>query len=77
MRAAHMQAVRCLTDALPHLDPSAAAQRLVEEAGGKARLLLLEQGNRGCANLAPFHRQATADWAAEQLGATVSRAVVR
>jgi dipeptidyl aminopeptidase/acylaminoacyl peptidase len=51
------------------------AQRLVDEAGGQARLLLLEQGNHGCANLAPFHRQATADWAAEQLGAKVSREV--
>ncbi len=62
---------------LDRLIPWQHAQRLVEEAGGKARLLLLEQGNHGCANLAPFHRQATADWAAEQLGATVSRAVVR
>jgi dienelactone hydrolase len=49
------------------------AQRLVDEAGGPAELLLLEQGNHGCANLAPFHRYATADWAAQQLGARVSR----
>jgi dipeptidyl aminopeptidase/acylaminoacyl peptidase len=62
---------------LDRLIPWQHAQRLVEEAGSNARLLLLEQGNHGCANLAPFHRQATADWAAEQLGATVSRAVVR
>jgi hypothetical protein len=40
---------------------------------GMPRLLLLEQGNHGCANLAPFHRQVTADWAAERLAATVSR----
>ncbi len=60
---------------LDRLIPWQHAQRLVEEAGGEARLLLLEQGNHGCANLAPFHRQATADWAAEQLGAMVSRAV--
>jgi dipeptidyl aminopeptidase/acylaminoacyl peptidase len=59
---------------LDRLVPWQHAQRLVEEAGGEARLLLLEQGNHGCANLAPFHRQATADWAAEQLGATVGRA---
>ena len=45
------------------------AARLVEEAGGPAELLLLEKGNHGCANLAPFHRYQTADWVAEQLGA--------
>jgi dipeptidyl aminopeptidase/acylaminoacyl peptidase len=60
---------------LDRLIPWQHAQRLVDEAGGEARLLLLEQGNHGCANLAPFHRQATADWAADQLGATVSRGV--
>jgi 2,6-dihydroxypseudooxynicotine hydrolase len=56
---------------LDRLVPWQHAQRLVDEAGGEARLLLLEQGNHGCANLAPFHRQATADWAAEQLGGVV------
>ena len=40
----------------------------MNEAGGPAALLLLERGNHGCANLAPFHRYRTADWAAEQLG---------
>jgi dienelactone hydrolase len=45
------------------------AARLVEEAGGPADLLLLEKGNHGCANLAPFHRYQTADWVAEHLGA--------
>ena len=45
------------------------AARLVAEAGGPAELLLLEKGNHGCANLAPFHRYQTADWVAEQLGA--------
>ena len=50
-------------------------QRLVEEAGGPAELLLLEQGNHGCANLAPFHRYRTADWAAsaERLGRASAR----
>ena len=38
-----------------------------------AALLLLEQGNHGCANLAPFHRYRTADWAAEKLGTRASR----
>jgi 2,6-dihydroxypseudooxynicotine hydrolase len=59
---------------LDRLIPWQQAQRLVDEAGGPATLLLLEQGNHGCANLAPFHRQATADWVADQLGAPVSRA---
>ena len=60
---------------LDRLIPWQHAQRLVDEAGGEARLLLLEQGNHGCANLAPFHRQVTADWVAERLGASVNRAV--
>jgi 2,6-dihydroxypseudooxynicotine hydrolase len=58
---------------LDRLIPWQHAQRLVDEASGDAQLLLLEQGNHGCANLAPFHRQATADWAAERLGAPASR----
>jgi dipeptidyl aminopeptidase/acylaminoacyl peptidase len=60
---------------LDRLIPWQHAQRLVDEAGGEARLLLLEKGNHGCANLALFHRHATADWVAERLGATVNRAV--
>jgi dipeptidyl aminopeptidase/acylaminoacyl peptidase len=56
---------------LDRLIPWQQAQRLVGEAGGPAELLLLEQGNHGCANLAPFHRYYTADWAAQQLGARV------
>jgi dipeptidyl aminopeptidase/acylaminoacyl peptidase len=62
---------------LDRLIPWQHAQRLVSEASGDAQLLLLEQGNHGCANLAPFHRQATADWAAERLGATVSHRAAR
>jgi dienelactone hydrolase len=58
---------------LDRLIPWQHAQRLVGEAGGPAELLLLEQGNHGCANLAPFHRYLTADWAAQRLGARVSR----
>jgi len=68
--------IRCpllaVTGKRDRLIPWQHAQRLVAEAGAQAQLLLLEQGNHGCANLAPFHRQATADWAAEQLGAMVS-----
>jgi hypothetical protein len=58
---------------LDRLIPWQQAERLVSEAGGPAELLLLEQGNHGCANLAPFHRYLTADWAAGKLGARVSR----
>jgi 2,6-dihydroxypseudooxynicotine hydrolase len=58
---------------LDRLIPWLHAQRLVDEAGGPAELRLLENGNHGCANLAPFHRYATADWAAQHLGAQVSR----
>jgi 2,6-dihydroxypseudooxynicotine hydrolase len=58
---------------LDRLIPWQQAERLVNEAGGPAELLLLEQGNHGCANLAPFHRYKAADWAAEKLGAWVSR----
>jgi 2,6-dihydroxypseudooxynicotine hydrolase len=62
---------------LDRLIPWRHAQRLVDEASGPAQLLLLEEGNHGCANLAPFHRQATADWAAEHLGGSVHRAATR
>ncbi len=54
---------------LDRLIPWQQADRLVREAGGPARLLMLEKGNHGCANLAPFHRYETADWVAERLDA--------
>ena len=44
------------------------AQRLVEAAGGATELLLLEQGNHGCMDVAHQHRCRSADWMAEQLG---------
>jgi dienelactone hydrolase len=59
---------------LDRLIPWQHAQRLVDEAGGPAELLLLEKGNHGCANLAPFHRYAAADWAADKLGGRVTGA---
>jgi dipeptidyl aminopeptidase/acylaminoacyl peptidase len=43
------------------------AERLAAEAGGEVELLMLEEGNHGCANLAPRHRPYTADWLAERL----------
>jgi pimeloyl-ACP methyl ester carboxylesterase len=75
--AGRAELIRCpllaVMGRLDRLIPWLHAQRLVDEAGGPAELLLLEQGNHGCANLAPFHRYVTADWAAEKLGAKVSR----
>ena len=58
---------------LDRLIPWTQAARLAEEAGGPSELLLLEKGNHGCANLAPFHRYLTADWVAERLGAPTRR----
>src|SRR3984957_20039728 len=55
------------------LIPRAQAARLAGAPGGPADLLLLEKGNHGCANLAPFHRYLTADWVAERLGTTTTR----
>ncbi|HEV7207663.1 MAG TPA: alpha/beta hydrolase [Mycobacteriales bacterium] len=43
------------------------ASRLAAEAGGPTELLLLEDGNHGCMNVAPQHRLRSADWMAAQL----------
>ena len=43
------------------------AQRLADEAGGPVELLLLEDGNHGCANVPYKHRYRSADWMAERL----------
>jgi 2,6-dihydroxypseudooxynicotine hydrolase len=53
------------------LVPWQEAQRLVNEAGGPAELLLLGHGNHGCTNLPAFHRYRAADWMAERLGGRV------
>jgi 2,6-dihydroxypseudooxynicotine hydrolase len=45
------------------------ADRLRAATGGPVELLMLEEGNHGCANVAPWHRPYTADWLATQLGA--------
>jgi 2,6-dihydroxypseudooxynicotine hydrolase len=47
------------------------AVRLVEEAPA-AELLMLEDGNHGCMNVAPHHRPYTADWVAARLRAESS-----
>lgn len=43
------------------------AERLKDSVPGEATLLMLEEGNHGCANLAPWHRPRTADWLASHL----------
>jgi 2,6-dihydroxypseudooxynicotine hydrolase len=45
------------------------ARRLAEEAGDLAELLLLAEGNHGCANVPYQHRYYSADWMASQLRA--------
>jgi 2,6-dihydroxypseudooxynicotine hydrolase len=50
------------------LIPWQQATRLQHEAGGETELLMLENGNHGCANVAPWHRPYTADWLAARLG---------
>jgi 2,6-dihydroxypseudooxynicotine hydrolase len=49
------------------LIPWQQAQRLHQEAGGEVEMLMLENGNHGCANVAPWHRPYTADWLAARL----------
>jgi 2,6-dihydroxypseudooxynicotine hydrolase len=49
------------------LIPWQQAERLREAAGGTVELLMLEDGNHGCANVAPWHRPYTADWLAARL----------
>jgi 2,6-dihydroxypseudooxynicotine hydrolase len=48
------------------LIPWQQGQRLADEVTD-ARLLAIDIGNHGCANVAPMHRYRTADWVAEQL----------
>lgn len=43
------------------------AELLAAAAGGDSELLVLEEGNHGCANLTPWHRPYTADWLAQRL----------
>jgi 2,6-dihydroxypseudooxynicotine hydrolase len=43
------------------------AERLAAEARGPTTLLVLEDGNHGCTNVAAQHRHRTADWVAGRL----------
>lgn len=45
------------------------AVRLCDAVAGPVELLMLENGNHGCANVAPWHRPRTADWLAAHLSA--------
>ncbi|MGI5282518.1 alpha/beta hydrolase family protein [Nonomuraea polychroma] len=49
------------------LIPWRQAERLAAATGGDSELLVLEDGNHGCADLAPWHRPYTADWLAQRL----------
>ncbi len=49
------------------LFPAEGARRLAAEASGPTRLLLLDDGNHGCANVVYRHRPLSADWMAAQL----------
>jgi dipeptidyl aminopeptidase/acylaminoacyl peptidase len=49
------------------LIPWQQAEKLRASVAGPVELLMLEDGNHGCANVAPWHRPATADWLAGQL----------
>jgi dipeptidyl aminopeptidase/acylaminoacyl peptidase len=53
---------------LDRIIPWEQAQRLADEAR-RAELLLLEDGNHGCANVFYKHRYRSADWMAERLAA--------
>ncbi len=45
-------------------------ERLANEARGESKLVLLEEGNHGCANVVYRHRPLSADWLAQQFKAT-------
>jgi dienelactone hydrolase len=49
------------------LIPWGDALRLAQEAGGPVDLVLLDDGNHGCANVPHKHRYLSADWMAAQL----------
>ena len=52
---------------LDRLIPWENAVRLRDAVAGPVELLMLEDGNHGCANVAPWHRPRTADWLAARL----------
>ncbi len=52
---------------LDRLIPWEQAEKVRQAAAGPVELLMLENGNHGCANVAPWHRPRTADWLAGRL----------
>jgi dipeptidyl aminopeptidase/acylaminoacyl peptidase len=54
---------------LDRIIPYEQAQRVTAEVGATAELLLIEDGNHGCANVSYKHRYLSADWMAERLTA--------
>jgi dienelactone hydrolase len=67
----HAPSIRCpllvVAGKRDRLFPWQDAERLAAEAEGPTTLLLLENGNHGCMNVAALHRYKTADWVAWQL----------
>ena len=49
------------------LFPWQQAEKLRAAVSGPVEMLMLENGNHGCANVAPWHRPRTADWLARHL----------
>ena len=68
---AHAASIHCpllvIAGKRDRLFPWQDAERLAAEAAGPTTLLLLEQGNHGCMNVAAQHRYKTADWLAARL----------
>ncbi|MCW2765414.1 MAG: protein of unknown function hydrolase family protein [Nocardioides sp.] len=59
------------------LIPWPESERLAAAASGPVEVLMLEEGNHGCANVAPWHRPRTADWLAARLALGASPVLVR
>lgn len=51
------------------------ADLLAGAAGGSVEVLMLEDGNHGCANVTPWHRPFTADWLVRRLSPVSAGAV--
>ncbi|MDN5851329.1 MAG: esterase FrsA [Actinomycetia bacterium] len=51
------------------------ANLLAGAAGGPVEVLMLEDGNHGCANVTPWHRPYTADWLVSRLSPVTAGAV--
>ncbi|HEX4787647.1 MAG TPA: alpha/beta hydrolase [Actinospica sp.] len=67
----HAASIRCpllvVAGRRDRLFPWQDAERLAGEAAGPSTLLLLDEGNHGCMNVAAQHRYKTADWVAARL----------